>query len=96
MREYELYLVIDADADEETVEALIARLRELVLADGGEAIKIDARGKRRLAYPIKRKMESQDIILTFQTPPQVLAEIERVLKLSEETLRYLLVRTDEK
>jgi small subunit ribosomal protein S6 len=99
MREYELYLVIDADAEEEAVDAIVERVSRLITAsDGettGEVIKVTARGKRRLAYPVKKKVEGQDVIVNFHTPPPALAEIERVLKLDEQVLRYLLVRTDE-
>jgi small subunit ribosomal protein S6 len=99
MREYELYVVIDADAEEETVGAIIERVSQLVSVGdgetGGEVIKVDPKGKRRLAYPVNKKTESQDIIFTLQTPPQALPEIERFLKLDEDVLRYLLVRTDE-
>jgi small subunit ribosomal protein S6 len=99
MREYELYLVIDADTEEEDVGAIVERLTQLI-SEGvgetsGEVIKVDSRGKRRLTYPINKKVEGRDVILTFQTPPQVLAEIDRILKLNEQVLRYLLVRTDE-
>ena len=99
MREYELYLVIDAAAEEEEVSAIVERVTELVSAgDGktaGEMSKVDPRGKRRLAYSINRKVESQDIICTFQSSPQALPELERFLKLDEQILRYLLVRTEE-
>jgi small subunit ribosomal protein S6 len=100
MREYELYLVTDADAEEDTPDAIVARMTDLISAgDGttaGEVIKVETRGKRRLAYPIQKKLEGQDIILSFQTPPQALTEMERILKLDERVLRYLIVRTDEK
>jgi len=100
MREYELYLVIDADTEEEDVNAIVERVTQLVsVGEGetkGEVTKVDTRGKRRLAYTINKKQESQDIVLTFQTPPQALAEIERFLKLNEQVLRHLLVRTDAK
>ena len=99
MREYELYLVIDADVEEEEAGAIIERLTTLISSgDGktkGQVLKVDPKGKRRLAYPINKKRESQDIILSLQTPPQALPEMERYLKLSEPVLRYLLVRTDE-
>jgi len=99
MRQYELYLVIDADAEEEDVNAIVERMTQLISAgDGetaGEVIKVEARGKRRLAYPIKKKVEGQDIVLYFQTPSQALSEMERILKLDEQVLRYLIVRTDE-
>jgi small subunit ribosomal protein S6 len=99
MREYELYLVTDADAEEDAAEAIAARMTELISAgDGttaGEVIKVETRSKRRLAYAIRKKQEGQDIILSFQTPPQALTEMERILKLDERVLRYLIVRTDE-
>jgi small subunit ribosomal protein S6 len=100
MREYELYLVIDADAEEEETSAIVERVTQLIsVGDGetnGEVIKVDTRGKRRLAYPINKKTESQDFIFSLQTSPQALPELERFLKLNEQVFRYLLVRTDEK
>jgi len=99
MREYEIYLVLDADAEEEEHSAIIERLNELIAVGAGEAegehVKVEPRGRRRLAYPIKKKTESQDFVLTAQTTPQVLPEVERVLKLDEQVLRYLILRTDE-
>ena len=99
MRQYELYLVIDAGVEEDDANAIIERMTQLISAgDGetkGEVLKVEPRGSRRLAYPIKKKQESRDIILSFQTPPQALPEMERVLKLDEQVLRYLIVRTDE-
>jgi len=100
MRQYELYLVIDAECEEEDVNAIVETMTELVTAGdgetGGEVIKVVPRGRRRLAYPIQKKTESQDVILYLQTPSQALSEMERVLKLDERVLRYLIVRTDEK
>jgi small subunit ribosomal protein S6 len=99
MREYELYLVLDSDAEEPQVTSLLERVTQLIVAgDGetsGELVKTESRGKRRLAYPIQKKTESQDVILTFRTLPQALPETERVLKLDEMVLRYLIVRLDE-
>ena len=99
MRRYELYLVLDAEAEEENVTAIVDRLSQLIAAGdgetGGEVIKVEPRGKRHLAYPIKKKLEGQDILFHFHTQPQALPEMERILKLDEQVLRYLIVRTDE-
>jgi small subunit ribosomal protein S6 len=99
MREYELYLVIDGSAEEEAVTATLNRANQLIaVGDGegtGQVIKVEARGKRRLAYPINKKPEGQDFVVTFQTSPQALPELERALKLDELVLRYLMVRLDE-
>jgi len=99
MRQYELYLVIDADVEEEEASAILEKVTQLITAgyneQNGEVIKVEARGRRRLAYPIGKTVESQDVILNFLAPTQALPEIERVLKLEEQLLRYLLVRVDE-
>jgi small subunit ribosomal protein S6 len=99
MREYELYLVIDGDAADELLATTIDKVTKLIVAGSGgtdgEMIKVEARGKRRLAYPIRKKVECQDVVLNFRTPPQALPEIERVLKLDEQVLRYLVIRLDE-
>ena len=99
MRQYELYLVIDADAEEEDVSATVEKMTQLISAGAGntsgEVTKVEARGKRRLAFPLKRKVVGQDFVLYFQTPPQALAEMERLLKLDERVLRHLIIRTDE-
>jgi small subunit ribosomal protein S6 len=99
MRQYELYLVIDSESEDHEISGAIERVTELISqGDGktpGEVIKVDPRGKRRLAFPIKRKLESQDVIVSFQAPPQTLPDVERYLKLNEQVLRYLIVRTDE-
>lgn len=99
MRDYELYLVIDAMADEEAVMSIEDKMTKLITAEHngemGEVIKVEPRGKRRLTFPIKRKLESQDVIMTFRAPQTALREMERVLKLDEQVLRYLIVRQDE-
>ena len=98
MREYELYLIIDATADEEAVASIREKMAQLIATthkgETGEMIKEDSRGKRRLTYPIKHHVESQDIILTFHAPQLALKEMDRVLKLDEKVLRYLIVRLD--
>jgi len=92
-------LVLDAENEEEDVNAVVERMTELVTAGygetAGEVIKVEARGRRRLAYSVKKKTEGKDVILYIQVPPQALREMERVLKLDERVLRYLVVRTDE-
>ena len=99
MRRYELFLVIDAEVEEESVTAIVEKLSQLISVGdgetGGEVIKVEPRSKRRLAFAIKKKLEGQDILLHFHTQPQALPEMERILKLDEQVLRYLLVRTDE-
>jgi small subunit ribosomal protein S6 len=92
-------LVIDAEAEEENVTAIVERLSQLITVGdgetGGEVIKVEPRGKRHLAFPINKKPDGQDILFHFHTQPKALPEMERILKLDEQVLRYLIVRADE-
>ncbi len=100
MNNYELYLVLDADAEEDAANSIVENITQLISAghDGvtGEVIKVEDRGKRRLAYRIRNSRDGHDFVINFQTPTQALPEIERALKLDELVLRYLIVRTDAK
>jgi small subunit ribosomal protein S6 len=92
LRDYELVYVIRPSAAEEDVNALTERVQGWISGDGGEIQKVNPWGRRRLAYPIDRFREGMYVQINFRTMPNALSGIERQLKLSEDVIRYLLVR----
>ena len=95
MRDYELVVVIDPEIDEEKLSATLDRISQFVTTRGGEVIDVDRWGKRKLAYPIKRRSEGDYVITHFRLEPAQAAELEAGLRLSEEVLRHLLVRSED-
>ena len=98
MRDYELMVVLDPNLDEAGVEALNARIANLVAQRGGTVESVESGppwGRRRLAYPIARYRDGLYVLTRLRLPPAVVAEIERTLKLTESVVRHLLVRADE-
>ncbi|MCJ7831014.1 MAG: 30S ribosomal protein S6 [Dehalococcoidia bacterium] len=95
MRDYELVVVIDPEIDEERLSATLDRISQLVTTRGGEVIDVDRWGKRKLAYPIKRRSEGDYVITHFRLEPAQAAELEAGLRLSEEVLRHLLIRSED-
>ncbi len=95
MRDYELVVVIDPEIDEEKLSATLDRISQFVTTRGGEVIDVDRWGKRKLAYPIKRRSEGDYVITHFRLEPSQTAELEASLRLSEEVLRHLLVRSED-
>ncbi|MDO5021972.1 MAG: 30S ribosomal protein S6 [Eubacteriales bacterium] len=93
---YELIYIIDAAVNEEERKQLIARYNELIEQNGGKVEKVDEWGKRRLAYEINDKTEGYYVLLNYTAAPEVPKEIERNLAISEDILRYLTVRVEEK
>lgn len=95
MRPYELMLVLNPNLEEEPLDARIEKVQELITGRGGELVKTEKWGKRKLAYEIAELTEGFYVVMTFQAESAVAAELERVLKITDDVIRHLLVRTDE-
>lgn len=95
MRDYELTYIIKPDLDPTALAGVIERVNGFVTADGGAITKINQWGLRQLSYPIRRYREGQYVFTQVQIEPASLARIEQRLRLTEDVLRFLLVRADE-
>lgn len=95
MREYELMVIFVPELDEESLAAQIERTQDLITKNGGEVEKVDKWGKRRFAYEINDNTEGFYVVIDFKAESGATSEVERLLKITDEVLRYLLVRTDQ-
>jgi small subunit ribosomal protein S6 len=96
LRNYELIYILRTDLEEEATEAVINKFTGLIEKNGGEVVKVDKWGKRRLAYAIKKRTEGFYVIVDFKAEPAVSHEVERVLKITDEVLRHMVVVKEEK
>jgi small subunit ribosomal protein S6 len=85
---YELMLIVNPSADEERQKEIVDRLRATVEKGKGTIAGIDEWGKKKLAYEIKKETEGVYTVITFTATPQALAEVERVLSITDEVLRF--------
>ena len=92
MTEYEVLLLLDPDLDEARQSEIVSRVQELVEKAGGSWGLHDPWGRRRLAYEIDHKGEAVYHLLLFTATPETLAEITRVLKITDGVVRHLAVR----
>ena len=88
MRAYEIVYILDAALDQATVDA---KLETFHKALGGEITAVDHWGVRQLAYPIRKAGTGYYVIVQVMADPTALPEYERLLRLDEEVMRYLLV-----
>ena len=95
MRDYELMIVFDPDLEDAAVEAMTGRVSSLVSQRGGTVNTNEAWGRRRLAYPIGRHRDGIYWLMRFDVEPAAVADIERMLKLSEAVIRHLVVRQEQ-
>ena len=71
------------------------RVSSLITSRGGEIVKVDTWGRRRMAYPIKRNVDGYYTILRFRLEPRLTEEVDRNLRLMEQVLRHLVVHAEE-
>ena len=94
MRDYELTFIIQPNIDEEGVTGVVEKVSQFVQATDGSVTSVDVWGRKTLAYPINNQKEGIYVLLKANMPPASLGELERNLKLSEEIIRYLLVKDE--
>jgi small subunit ribosomal protein S6 len=90
--DYEILLMLDPELPEERQTQIITRAREAIERDGGRFEGHEPWGRRRLSYEIDHKSEGSYHLLTFAAEPATLAEISRVLKITDGVMRHLAVR----
>jgi small subunit ribosomal protein S6 len=95
LHEYEMMYILRPDLDEETITAATTKISGLVTSNGGEISKSELWGRRRFAYPIKQCRDGQYVLMQFKLDPKANTELERSLRISEEVIRYLIIRLDE-
>ena len=92
MTTYEILMMLDPEQAEARQDDVIARTRDLVETNSGTWHSHDAWGRRRLAYPIAHKEEGVYHLVVFDSEPETLEEISRVLKIEDSVLRHLATR----
>lgn len=91
---YEVLYIIDPAVGEEGIAALVEKFKAIVEAEG-TLTSIEEWGKRRLAYPINDLMEGYYVLMTCECKPELPAELDRVLKITEGIMRSLITAVEE-
>ena len=94
-RPYEAVYILDPDSGEDQVRAVVDRYKQLVETNGGTVGKIDVWERRKLAYEVKGRTEGIYVIMQFTGQATVEAELRRIFQISEDQIRYMIVKQDE-
>lgn len=94
MRPYELMYLVQPSVDEERLTAIGERIQQAITSAGGKIEKVNAIGRRRLAYKIAHFRDGFYTVVDFQLAPASAREVDRTIKLQEDVLRFILTRRD--
>ncbi len=92
---YEHIFLARQDVTQQQVEALTEQIKSKIAALGGAVTKVEPWGVKSLAFRIKKNRKAHFTLLNIAAPSEAVAEIERLLSINEDVLRYLTIRVDE-
>ena len=96
MRPYETMIVFDTSVDAQAIQIALDKALDTVRNHGGTPGAIDRWGKRPLAYEINKRKEGYYVVVEFAGEPATVAELDRILGLADEVIRYKIIRLADK
>lgn len=95
MNNYEILYILSDKQDAEAKAALVQRFKTLVEPYG--EVTVDEWGSKKLAYPIQTKISGKHftghyVLMKFMAPPEIPAEIERQMRISDDVIRFMIER----
>ncbi len=88
---YECTLIIDGGLQDEANTAAMDLVQRVITEKGGSIQSVLEIGRRKTAYPIKKKTIGYYAHIEFTGATTVIAEVEKVLRYEEDLLRYLII-----
>ncbi|BAC88375.1 30S ribosomal protein S6 [Gloeobacter violaceus] len=92
---YETMYILRPDLTDEIIDQTITRYQTLLAEQGAAPVETQHRGKRRLAYELKKFKEGIYVQMNYDAPTTAVAELEKAFRLSEEVIRFLTVREED-
>jgi small subunit ribosomal protein S6 len=81
--------------EEDAYAAVVKKFDDLLVANGATVEKSEKLGKKHLAYEIQDLKEGLYVLTTFSAEPKAVKELDRVMKITEEILRHMIIKKDE-
>lgn len=92
LHEYETTLIIRPDLDDPNTYGIVERIEGIIQENGGTLLLRDDWGKRKLAYAIDKHLKGHYVLLEYLAPAEMVAELERRIRITDGIMRFLTVR----
>ena len=93
MKDYEVMFILRPALDE-VIKSNIEKYEELITKNGGNIQRTDKWGEKRLAYTIENLDSGYYVLITFSASKYCVMELDRVMKISDEVLRHMIISKD--
>ena len=95
-RRYETFIMLAPNLEAEVMETFKNKVDGIMASEGGQLVKFEDWGRRRLSYPVKKELYGHYLLYDFQGSPGLAAELERNLKIDEKVFKYLTLVLEKK
>jgi small subunit ribosomal protein S6 len=96
MRKYENLFMVDSDLTDDAVASVEEKLKGIITGNDGMMLKWEPWGKRKLAYPVKRRTRANYILIEFAGGAGLVSELERNMRYDERILKFLTVKLEDR
>lgn len=94
MNKYESVVIVNPSVEEQAMKALVAKFTDLINSNG-KVEKVEELGKKKLAYEIKKNSEGYYIVINFEANPELITELERVYRITDEVIKFMVIKEEE-
>ncbi len=94
-QQYEMIYILRPDMSEEQVNQAVTKYKDFLTENNATNLEVKIWGKRRLAYPIRKKVDGIYVQFDYQADGQQIAPLERMMRLGEDVMRYLTIKLDQ-
>jgi small subunit ribosomal protein S6 len=96
MRKYECFFIIDADLPDDAIAVVDDKVKAVVDGNGGTVLDYVPWGKKKLAYPVKKRTRGHYVLMEFAGESGLVAELERNMRLDERVLKFITVLLEDR
>ena len=95
MNKYETIFIIKPTDNQEKVDEVIKRYKELLESFSDRKVKVDDMGTRKLAYTVKGFDEGNYLVMYFNGKGEDIAELERQYRIDDDVIKFMTIRQEE-
>ena len=96
MNIYENIVILNASLSDEDLETATGKIKDLITKSGGEMLKIDVWGRKKLADEIKKHKKGFYILFVFRADPSLIKKIEDYYKVFDPVIKHMMIRLEKK
>uniref|UniRef100_A0A7C4AJ19 Small ribosomal subunit protein bS6 n=1 Tax=Thermodesulfovibrio aggregans TaxID=86166 RepID=A0A7C4AJ19_9BACT len=89
---YEKVVLILPALSEEEVQEVVKKISSLIVENGGEILKIDNWGKRKLAYTLNKQKMGYYVVFLFKAPSTAIKKFEEFYKVYDPVFKFMVIK----